>query len=238
MILADTGPLVALFDPKDRSHEHCIRLLRTLREPLRTTIPVLTEAFHLLGPASGGSAALRQFLSRGGMSIAFMDRATLQRAFGAIWIGRDGGEETTSGAIIETARLGTWVQLLETAVIVREIAISRRLVRALQDAAPELVFMQDSTAVARHLGAAAALLGDIPQAEAYYRQALEVCAKIRFRPEIALTRLGLAELLLEHHPDRRAEAVAHLDFAIEEFRAMGMAPSLERALKDKGLLEA
>jgi hypothetical protein len=81
MILADTGPLVALFDPKDRSHEHCIRLLRTLREPLRTTIPVLTEAFHLLGPASGGSAALRQFLSRGGMSIAFMDRATLQRAF-------------------------------------------------------------------------------------------------------------------------------------------------------------
>ena len=48
--------------------------------------------------------------------------------------------------------------------------------------------------------------------------------------------LGLAELVLEHHPDRAAEAQAHLDFAIGEFRAMGMAPSLERALRRKGLV--
>jgi len=54
-----------------------------------------------------------------------------------------------------------------------------------------------TTSVARLLGAAAALLGEPEQARAYYHQALEVCAKIRFRPEIALTRLGLAELLLE-----------------------------------------
>ncbi|HLC30540.1 MAG TPA: hypothetical protein VJM51_07150, partial [Dehalococcoidia bacterium] len=54
-----------------------------------------------------------------------------------------------------------------------------------------------TTSVARSLGAAAALLGEPEQARAYYQQALEVCAKIRFRPEIALTRLGLAELLLE-----------------------------------------
>ena len=33
-------------------------------------------------------------------------------------------------------------------------------------------------------------------------------------------------------------AVAHLDFAIEEFRAMKMQPSLERALRHKGLLHA
>ena len=45
-------------------------------------------------------------------------------------------------------------------------------------------------------------------------------AKIRFRPEIALTRLQLAELLLEHYPDERAEAMEHLDFAIGEFRDM------------------
>ena len=41
---------------------------------------------------------------------------------------------------------------------------------------------------------------------------------IRFRPEIALTRLGLAELLFEHYPDEAAEAQEHLDFAIAEFR--------------------
>ena len=38
--------------------------------------------------------------------------------------------------------------------------------------------------------------------------------------------------------DARAEAQAHLDFAIEEFRAMKMQPALERALRHKGLLHA
>ena len=59
-------------------------------------------------------------------------------------------------------------------------------------------------------------------------------AQIRFRPEIALTRLQLAELLLEHYPDERAEALDHLDFAIAEFRDMKMQPSLERALRHRG----
>ncbi len=54
-----------------------------------------------------------------------------------------------------------------------------------------------TSSVARLLGGAAALLGEPEQARAYYHQALEVCAKIRFRPEIALTHLQLAELLLE-----------------------------------------
>ena len=36
----------------------------------------------------------------------------------------------------------------------------------------------------------------------------------------------------------KAEGSQHLDFAIEEFRAMKMQPSLERALRHKGLLHA
>ncbi len=46
MILVDTGPFVALFDPKDASHRRCREVLKTLRQPLVTTVPVLTEAFH------------------------------------------------------------------------------------------------------------------------------------------------------------------------------------------------
>src|SRR5712692_6661975 len=53
------------------------------------------------------------------------------------------------------------------------------------------------TVIARHLGAASALLGDREAARRYYEQALEVAGKVRFRPEIALTHLQLAELLLE-----------------------------------------
>jgi hypothetical protein len=69
-------------------------------------------------------------------------------------------------------------------------------------------------------------------------QALEVAGGIRFRPEVALTRLQLAELLLEGTPEERTVASQHLDFAIEELRAMKMQLYLERALRHKGLLHA
>ena len=59
-----------------------------------------------------------------------------------------------------------------------------------------------------------------------------------FRPEEALTRLQLAELLLEHYPDERAEALEYLDTAIAEFRDMNMKPSLERAVSLKERAEA
>ena len=49
-----------------------------------------------------------------------------------------------------------------------------------------------------------------------------------FRPELALTRLQLAELLLEHYPNEKKEAIEHLDFCIKEFRDMKMQPSLEQ----------
>ena len=94
------------------------------------------------------------------------------------------------------------------------------------------------TCVARHLGDAAALLDRPSESRDYYHQAIEVCQKIGFRPEIALTRLSLAELLIDHYPDERTAALEHLDFAIGEFREMKMQPSLERALRHRGLLKA
>jgi len=94
------------------------------------------------------------------------------------------------------------------------------------------------TCTRRHLGAAAALLGRPEEARKYYQEALKVATEMRFRPEIALTRLQLAELLLEHYPEERAQALEHLDFAIAEFRDMKMQPSLERALKHKEILGA
>ncbi len=57
-------------------------------------------------------------------------------------------------------------------------------------------------------------------------------------PEIALTRLQLAELLLEHYPGEKTEAREDLDFSIGESREMKMQPSLERARKHKEILGA
>ena len=46
-----------------------------------------------------------------------------------------------------------------------------------------------------------------------------------------MTYLDLADLLLKHYPDERAEALRHLDYVVVEFGAMHMQPSLARARK-------
>ena len=81
MILVDTGPLVALFDPQDEQHNRCRATLKEIRESTLTTTPVLTEAFHMLGPASIGSERLRDFVEDGGLSVWFLDRTWLTRSF-------------------------------------------------------------------------------------------------------------------------------------------------------------
>ncbi len=167
------------------------------------------------------------------------------------------------------------LDLLETAVIVGDRKAAAILAQRLSSlAGMSLTRPGNTRCPARHLGAAAVLLGDREKAKAYYQQALEVCARVRCRPEIALTRLQIAELLLQEAEDarrsqgrgdlaptdvvpdagvgspdptasrlRRAEelhkeAMEHLDFAIGEFQEMKMQPSLERALRHKGLLKA
>jgi predicted nucleic acid-binding protein len=81
VILVDTGPVVALFDPADAHHDRAVRTLRGIRDTLYTTVPVLTEAFHMLGPASLGSDRLREFIEKNGLWIWFLDRTALSRAF-------------------------------------------------------------------------------------------------------------------------------------------------------------
>ena len=95
-----------------------------------------------------------------------------------------------------------------------------------------------TTCTSRHLGGAAALLERVDEARQHYQEAVKVCSEMKFRPELALSRLELAELLLKHYPQEKSEAIAHLDFSIAEFRDMKMQPSLERALRHKEILKA
>jgi DNA-binding CsgD family transcriptional regulator len=88
--------------------------------------------------------------------------------------------------------------------------------------------------VPRHLAAVAALLGDFDRAKTGYAEAIDFCERISYRPELALSRLDLAQLLLKHFSGERGTAFAHLDFAIAEFEAMGMQPALKRALQLRG----
>jgi uncharacterized protein len=48
MTLVDAGPLVAILHRDDRNHERCVHALRSLRPPLGTVWPVVSEAMSLL----------------------------------------------------------------------------------------------------------------------------------------------------------------------------------------------
>jgi uncharacterized protein len=81
MILIDTGPLVALYNSADSDHALCASALGGIHGPLMTTVPVLTEAFHILGPASRRSDGLRQFVIEGGTAVWYFNTPALVRAF-------------------------------------------------------------------------------------------------------------------------------------------------------------
>jgi predicted nucleic acid-binding protein len=108
MILVDTGPLVALFDRKDAAYDRCSKTLKGLREPLKTTIPVLTEAFSMLGPASRQSDRLRDFIERRGLSLWFFDDGSLTRAFELMEVYADHPMDFADASLVVAAEsLGT-----------------------------------------------------------------------------------------------------------------------------------
>ena len=158
---------------------------------------------------------------------------------------RDAAEQELRAFIEQTgisreAGTNQLTHFLESALMIGAVDIVEMLSTQLAGLAASLTFGTNSipSCVGRQLGAAAAMLGRTEEARASYEQAIDVCTRARCRPELALSRLQLAELLLEHYPDERATAIEHLDFAIAEFRDMKMQPSLERALSHRRLLKA
>ena len=103
MMLVDTGPLVALFDPRDGQHARCVNALKAIRQPIITTTPVLTEAFHVLGPATTGSNRLREFIDNGGLLVWFFDRPGLTRAFELMELYADHPMDLADASIVTAA---------------------------------------------------------------------------------------------------------------------------------------
>jgi class 3 adenylate cyclase len=136
------------------------------------------------------------------------------------------------GADEDWTDMGTLVQLLEAAVMVKETHAAAVLSSRLAGL-DEWYMFETRSSVARLRAQAALLLGNAEEARGLLTTALEVAQRVRARGESALVRWHLAELLLKHYPEERADALAHLDFVIPEFRDMKMQPSLERALRHK-----
>ena len=103
MILVDAGPIVALLDPAESQHSRCAAIFKDARPPAITTIPVLTEAFYLLGPDSRGSNSLRELIARGGMDVWHFDGKTLLRAFELMELYADHPMDLADASLITAA---------------------------------------------------------------------------------------------------------------------------------------
>lgn len=79
MLAIDTGPIVALFDREDDKHHICVGTFKAIRQPLITTWPVLTEAFHLLGFSATVQDNLWEFIERGTVTVHELDKELSKR---------------------------------------------------------------------------------------------------------------------------------------------------------------
>ena len=72
-LLVDTGPLVAIIEPRDEYHKICVETLTRLPGPMFTCWPVITEAAWLL---RYDTKAVRQLLDS--LASGFVEILTLQ----------------------------------------------------------------------------------------------------------------------------------------------------------------
>lgn len=67
--IADSGPLIALFEPAERNHARVRSFIENYEGALLTTWPVLTEVGHILGHSVDRQLAFLQWVERGGVEV-------------------------------------------------------------------------------------------------------------------------------------------------------------------------
>lgn len=132
---------------------------------------------------------------------------------------------------IEEEPVAELVLRLDLALLWHDHAAVAELAQRLAPVGHLAMVANCTPAIARLLGRGWSMAGDVARARAEFQRAVEVCQRIRFRPELAVARLDLAELMLNHYPAERTEALQLLDVATAEARAMNMQPAVERALR-------
>ncbi len=76
--LVDAGPLIALIRRTDMDHAACVKVAASLRGPLATTWPVLTEAIHVLGTPREQDGVL-DMVEKEALRILPLDAADIPR---------------------------------------------------------------------------------------------------------------------------------------------------------------
>lgn len=71
VILSDAGPLVALFNFRERNHEWALARFREFAEPIITTETVLAESLYLLQRVPNGVRKLLALWERSCLTVSF-----------------------------------------------------------------------------------------------------------------------------------------------------------------------
>jgi len=117
VILIDAGPLVALLHRGDRNHARCVAVLRSLRESVGTTWPVLSEAMHLLRFSWEAQDALWDLIATNALRLIPIDTTDVPRMRQLMHKYRDLPMDLADAALVRVA---------EREVIRRVFTIDRR----------------------------------------------------------------------------------------------------------------
>lgn len=100
--LLDTGAVLALLDRDDEWHDRCVESFDTLRLPLATSAPVLTELFHLLAPHE--TAAAWKFLRSGAVTTLSIGTDDLHDIEALMEDSRDRPMDFADASLVHLAR--------------------------------------------------------------------------------------------------------------------------------------
>src|SRR5438477_5281397 len=78
-MLADAGPLTALFDRSDHHHQRIVKFWRGLRVRPLTSWPVMAEVCHLLNFSVNAQLDFLRWVDRGGVDVVDMDPGALKQ---------------------------------------------------------------------------------------------------------------------------------------------------------------
>jgi len=102
-VLVDAGPLVAVLDRSDPQHAVCIRTLQTIRDPLVTVWPAMTEAMYLLRSFWSAQAALCEMVETEAVRLLTLERTDVPRIKELIRKYRDLPMDLADAALVRVA---------------------------------------------------------------------------------------------------------------------------------------
>jgi predicted nucleic acid-binding protein len=102
-VLVDAGPLVALLDRSDQHHRACVDASRSIRGPLVSVWPAITEAMYLLGVSAEAQDALWQMLETQTIVLADLGAADVPRLRELMRKYRDRPMDLADAALVRVA---------------------------------------------------------------------------------------------------------------------------------------